>query len=394
MSINHGELEGKTFFAGIFRDLRAEKAKTTELSENRKRLNAIIETAVDGIITIDKKGIIESANPAAARLFGYEANEMIGNNVRMLMADPHHSQHDQYLKNYLTTSVKKIIGIGREVPGLRKDGTSFLFKLSVSEVMLKDKHIFTGIVHDLSDRERAEAVEAALRKEKELNELKSRFVSIASHEFRTPLSTISTSASLINRYAKEEQLEKRQKHIKRIQSNVKHLTTILNDFLSLSKLEEGKITHQAMYFDLKEFCEEIKEEMETVAKENQKIVYEHIGDERIFLDKKLLTNILHNLLSNAIKYSQEGQTIYFKSKVENEELEIRVKDEGIGIPREEQKQIFQRFFRSKNAINIQGTGLGLNIVQKYTDLMGGSITFDSELNEGCEFTLILPNKFE
>jgi len=363
LSISEADLEGEKFFTGIVQDISSRK----RLSENQKRLNAIINTAVDGIITIDEKGHIESANPAAANLFGYSFEEMAGKNVRMLMPEPHHTQHDQYLHNYVSTGIKKIIGIGREVLGLRKDGTTFPFKLSISEVKLQSGRIFTGIVHDLSDRDRAKEVELALTKEKELNELKTRFVSIASHEFRTPLSTISSSAALINRYEADEFKEKRKKHIDRIQSNVKHLNTILNDFLSLSKLEEGKTENQPLFFDLQEFCIEMVEEMQTVY-------------------------ILHNLLSNAIKYSDEGQAIYLKSEVTEKEISLMIRDEGIGIPQDEQKQIFGQFFRANNVSNRQGTGLGLNIVKRYVELMDGYVTFESKENIGTEFHLTFPNK--
>ena len=387
LSISEADLQGEKYFTGIVQDLSSRK----KITENQKRLNAIINTAVDGIITIDEKGIIESANPAAASLFGYSFEEMVGRNVHMLMPEPHHTMHDQYLNNYVTTGIKKIIGIGREVLGLRKDGTTFPFKLSISEVKLQSGRIFTGIVHDLSDRNRAKEVELALTKEKELNELKTRFVSMASHEFRTPLSTISSSAALINRYQADEFKEKRKKHIDRIQSNVKHLNTILNDFLSLSKLEEGKIENQPLFFDLKEFCNEMVEEMQTVSQKGQQIHIEHLGDQKVFLDKKLMTNILHNLLSNAIKYSDEGQTIYLKSEVKEKKVLLMIKDEGIGIPQDEQKQIFGQFFRANNVSNRQGTGLGLNIVKKYVELMEGYVSFESKENVGTEFRLTFPN---
>ncbi len=391
LGISETQHKDEIFFTGIFRDLHDIQEQTSQLTESQQRLNTIINTAVDGIITIGERGIIETINLSAAHLFGYEPQEVIGQNIRMLMPDPHHSQHDQYLKNYRDTGVKKIIGIGREVLGLRKDGQTFPFKLSVSEVKLKDKRIFTGIIHDISDRVRAEEVERALEKEKELNELKSRFVSIASHEFRTPLSTILSSASLIGRYESKEQKEKRNKHIQRIKNNVKHLTTILNDFLSLSKLEEGKIEHQPLFFDLHEFCTDIKEEFETNNTKNNSIHLDYKGDKKVFLDKKLLTHIIHNLLSNAIKYSEAQQVIEWIVLLETKTITITIKDEGIGIPPEEQNQLFERFFRAKNVSNIPGTGLGLNIVRKYIHLMDGTIDFHSVLNEGTSFTITFPN---
>lgn len=379
-------------FSGIFQDMSEYEQQEANLSESQKRLNAIIETAVDGIITIDGRGIVESMNPAAAKLFGYEAHEIIGKNVKVLMPEPHHAQHDTYIDNYKKTGERKIIGIGRDVRGKRKDGTEFPFKLSISEVHLKDKRLFTGIIHDTSDRERAMEVELALERMNELNELKSRFISTASHEFRTPLTSIGLSANLIDRYKSEEDAPKRKKHIDRIQNSVKTLKTILEDFLSLTKLEEGKIENQPLYFDLKEFCSEIAEEMQELIDGKLQIIHEHKGIEKVFLDKKLLRNILHNLLSNAIKYSGTGEKVYLTSEVDDKRVSLVVRDEGIGIPVTEQKELFSRFFRAKNVTNIQGTGLGLNIVSRYLELMEGNIRFESEEGVGTTFWLEFPNK--
>ena len=292
--------------------------------DSHARLKAIIDSAIDGIIMIDEKGIVESLNPAAAKMFGYNSEEVVGKNINMLMPEPHQSNHDQYLKNYRDTGKKRIIGIGREVLGKRKDGSTFPFRLSVAEVILGNKkRIFTGIIHDTSDRALAKTIQLALEKEQKLNELKSRFVSIASHEFRTPLTSILSSATLISKYKDEASDHKRMKHVQRICSSVRNLTNILNDFLSLSKLEEGKTVHQPLHFNLKNLALELTEEMQAIAKIKQRIEYQHFGDiEQVFLDKKMLHNILINLLSNAIKYSEEGQQIHFASIITKDKIEI------------------------------------------------------------------------
>lgn len=409
------------------------------------RLNAIFDTATDGIITIDEYGIMELVNPAAARLFGYQADELIGQNVHVLMGNPHHAAHDDYISNYKKTGIAKIIGIGREVNGKRKDGVFFPFRLSISEVKLENRRIFTGIVHDLSEQKLAqerltklnedlekkvkertrelaktvskllhtnqklnqeikkhETTETALRlsetdlkkaleKEKELNELKSRFVSMASHEFRTPLSSILSSVEIIELYKKEEQQAKRVKHIQRIKSAVNNLTGILNDLLSLSRLEEGKITPQVSEFQLNDFCEEVLDDMKGLLKANQIIKQEKLEQNiTVIMDRNILKNILFNLISNAIKYSDEGTSIYTKRSIENKQLKIEIRDEGIGIPLEDQKHLFTRFFRANNVENIKGTGLGLNIVKRYLDLIGGTISFESEEGKGSIFTVSIP----
>jgi two-component system sensor kinase FixL len=358
------------------------------IKDSESRLKAIIDTAVDGIITIDGRGTIETLNPAAARLFGYAEEELRGQNIKILMPEPDRSGHDKYIDNYHRTGQGQIIGKGREVIGKKKDGTTFPFLLSISEVQLSGRKIFTGIIHDISELAK---VKDALKKEMELNELKSRFVTMASHEFRTPLSAILSSASLISKYNDPKDEEKRIKHINRIKSSVVNLTGILNDFLSLSRLEEGKEMVSPVAFDIKELSDDAMEEIDPVLKEKQIVEYNHYGETSLLtLDKNILKNILINLLSNASKYSAEGKKIGFTTSIIGNSLDIVIKDEGIGIPDEDKTHLFSRFFRAQNTQNIQGTGLGLNIVKKYVDLLNGKINFISQLNTGTTFTITIP----
>lgn len=542
--------EGRTVgILTIGKDITERIEKEVSLENSEYKLRNLIESALDGIVTIDERGIIESANPATTTLFGYTEPEMLGRNVSMLMPEPDKSSHDGYLHNYLRTGKKKIIGIGREVTGRRKDGSLFPFKLSVTEVWLGNKRTFMGMVHNLTQQKAAEkkiqeytvqlekevkkrtqeirqtnenlhreirdrkAIEQALKdgqelykaiarnfpdgtisvldrelkyvfiegkelfamgvtsrsligthladrlpdhlkkeitgvlrnvfndqketmeielkensyilnavplsiedgevkqilvveenitkqkkaernmrealkKEIELNNLKSRFVSMASHEFRTPLTTILSSASLMEHYTKTEDQEKRNKHIQRIKSSVGTLTSILNDFLSLSRLEEGKLEIKPQTVNIESFCSELCEEMQGVSRKGQEIDYTHKGKEKeVLVDPQMLKNILHNLLSNAIKYSAEDQGIRLHTAIRNDTLIVEVSDEGIGIPKEDQNMLYDRFFRAKNVTNIQGTGLGLNIVQKYVELMNGTINFVSEEGKGSTFTV-------
>ncbi|MFD2245384.1 hybrid sensor histidine kinase/response regulator [Pontibacter ruber] len=234
-------------------------------------------------------------------------------------------------------------------------------------------------------------IQKALSKEKELHELKSRFVTIASHEFRTPLSTVLSSASLIGKYKSAEDDDKRLKHVDRIKSAVSNLTSILNDFLSISRMEEGKIYNVPTTFDLVTFAEEVTDELQGFLKDGQQIRYRHIGDQvTVNLDKQLLKNILFNLLSNSSKYSGEDKTISFTTEITEEIINITVQDEGIGIPKADQGHLFSPFFRAQNVTNIQGTGLGLNIVKRYVEIMGGTISYQSELGEGTTFTITFP----
>ncbi|TYC10555.1 PAS domain-containing protein [Bizionia gelidisalsuginis] len=230
-----------------------------------------------------------------------------------------------------------------------------------------------------------------LKKEQELSELKSRFISMASHEFRTPLSAILSSAILIEKLNVPGKEERRLNHVSKIRSNVKNLVTILNDFLSLSKLEEGKVIAQPESFDIIDFSKSVLEECEGIKKDGQQITLQSdLLEINVFLDIKLIRHILFNLLSNAIKYSEENKTITLAIALKNQMLHIDITDQGIGIPLEDQNNMFQRFYRANNTANIQGTGLGLNIVKQYTELMEGNISFKSKVSVGSTFYVALP----
>jgi PAS domain S-box-containing protein len=396
--------------------------------ENAALLKAIIENAIDGIITIDERGKIESINPAACSLFQFSPAEVIGKNVSVLMPSPDHERHDGYLARYQRTNDPHIIGIGREVKGLKKDGSVFPFRLGVSEVQYLGRKVYAGFIHDLTREKTAEEklrdyaakleelveerthslketvlalqeakeeVSISLEKEKELGQLKSRFVSMASHEFRTPLSAIQLSAVLIEKYSSQFDNPNITKHINKIKSAISNLTSILNDFLSLEKLEAGKVEPIYTRFDIVKFGEEITEEMQMIAKQNQLIVYQHTGiGSAASSDQALLKNCIINLIGNAIKYSGENTFIEFNTEISEKQLNVTIKDNGIGIPEPDQKHLFEAFFRAHNTGNIPGTGLGLNIVTRYTNLMNGKISFKSQVNKGTSFTLSFSNQHE
>lgn len=249
------------------------------------------------------------------------------------------------------------------------------------------------VFNDISERKKAEyEIQMALKKEQELNELKSRFISTASHEFRTPLSIILSSATLIEKQNTPDKEEVRLRHTKQIKSNVQNLVVILNDFLSLSKLEEGAIVVHMEWFDLVRFSKFLLAEIEMNKKAGQTFEIIHETPEiQVYLDPKLMRHILSNLLGNAVKYSNEDQHIIMKITQDQYLVSLEIIDEGIGIPKEEQKNLFQRFFRAKNSLDIQGTGLGLHIVKQYTDLMDGTISFKSEQDQGSNFRVDFPS---
>ncbi len=384
--------------------------------EEMERLNALFEHATEGIIIANRAGEIVKANPSTERLFGYSTNELTGKNVDQLVPYRFSEKHKGLREGYAQNPHPRSMGKGIELFALRKDGSEFPVEISLSYYKKGDDMFAIAFIIDITERRKSEEqiksinaelekkveertqvlketmreLERSLEKEKELNDMKSRFVTMASHEFRTPLSTILSSVSLIDKYKSEDDDEKRHKHVERIKSAVTNMTLILNDFLSAGKLEEGKVTNNPVQTNISDMVKEISGELSNLLKSGQKILYSHAGNEVVMIDKQFFRNIIINLLSNAIKFSPENKPITITTKVNELQLNIMVKDEGIGIPNDEKNNLFERFFRAKNASNIQGTGLGLNIVSKYIEELRGEIDFDSELNEGTTFYITIP----
>jgi signal transduction histidine kinase len=248
------------------------------------------------------------------------------------------------------------------------------------------------VMQNLTERKQMEeGLMKALDKEKELGELKSRFVTMASHEFRTPLTSILASTFLLENLSGSDYEKEKTIHTSRIKRSVNNLTTILNEFLSLQKLQENKVSVVRTNINIPEFIQDdLIGEMDVLKKAGQTIEYEHSGESMAHLDHHILWSIITNLLSNALKYSQQDGKIMIASKLKSNVFELEVSDHGIGIPEDEHKYIFGRFYRARNALNIEGTGLGLHIVQKYVHLLNGTITFESQLDKGTKFIVVLP----
>jgi PAS domain S-box-containing protein len=398
----------------------------------------IFQGMSEGIIMVDESGKIAIANPMAEQLFGYLHDELIGKPLEQLLPERYRKGHVNFRMAFNNNPNPRRMGIGRDLQAVRKDGTEFPVEISLSYTRMQGKILVMAFISDISQRkstedalkkseeqlivyatelekkvelrtdalnqsvqkleleivERKKAEEEArkaLEKERELNELKSKFVSIASHEFRTPLSTVLSSVSLIQQYKDKGELDRVDKHVQRVKSSVSHLTMILNDFLSLGRLEEGKIIVQPETIKVKEFCKEIIEEVSPTLKSGQKIILDSPADSyQLETDPRILRNIMFNLISNASKYSDVNRNIQLSIGRKDNFISFSVKDEGIGIPLEDQKHLFDRFFRATNATNIQGTGLGLNIVMRYTELLQGDIAFESEYEKGSTFTINIP----
>lgn len=493
---------------------------------------ALFESATEGLVVVNVEGQIVLANPRTLELFGYEEDELLGQEIEILIPSSAHHRHRGHRGQFFKHPARRTMGSGFTLSGERKDKSLFPVEISLNHFKVGEEAFVMALVTDISARKEAEEKLAALNmeleervrirtrelresqrlysliaknfpnglinvfdrtynyifvegkelanlgiesemligmnyldqldpeirafihghlepvfdghnsifevaykgndyelnatglpnatgeidqilvvehnisrqkvaeaqmyealeKERVLNELKSRFVSMASHEFRTPLSTILSSAGLLTRYDQPEHADKRGRHINRIQKSVRNMVGILEDFLSLDKLEAGMIDCDPVSFDLQSLIDDLVSDMRLSLKVGQTIVVHFEGDTEVFLDPKLVRNVLVNLISNAIKYSPEQSVVEIWVDRGIGELNLKVVDQGIGIPEKEQSQLFGRFFRAGNVTNIEGTGLGLNIVQKYLALMKGEVSFESEEGKGSEFRVKLPVK--
>ncbi len=493
--------------------------------KNSNIFKILSEAVSEGIIIVNKQQVIVATNESANQLFGYQENELDGEALEILIPQKYHRVHSSHVKGFLKESGKRKMGHGRDLYGMRKDGTSFpveaglnpfsiydndyvmalitdisvrkkaeqelkhwanIFNESLNEIFIFDAHTLqfinankgaqnnigfnldelinltpvdikpeyteaqfrayikplidgtqpkltfitthqrkdgstypvevhlqpskstdrdtlVAIILDITERvnyteklektvkERTCQLQEALHKEKELNELKTKFLSLVSHEFKTPLSGILTSSTLIGKYTKTEQQDKRTKHVDTIQNKVKYLNNIINDFLSIERLDSGKVNYKFSQFSLSKVINEVIYDANMLLKEGQKIIYpDNIDGIVLEFDEKILELTLTNLINNAVKYSPEKTTIEVNAKIVNDEMTIEVIDTGIGIPEEEQKFVFNRYFRAENALLSQGTGIGLNIVKSHLENLGGTIAFTSKQNKGTTFVITIP----
>ncbi len=407
---------------------------------DKSHMTSLFENATEGILVTNSKGKIILINPSALRMFGYDSEEeVIGEYIEVMIPRRYRVGHVQLREGFYHHPSNREMGSGRDLFAQRKDGSDFPVEVSLSNYQQENETFVIAFVVDITQRKEIEQsmrqqqqqleavsndirklnaeleakveertlilkealqrleqsqaeLSEALDKERELNEIKSRFVSMASHEFRTPLSAVLSSASLLSKYTTTEDQSKRDRHINRIKDSVKHLNDLLEDFLSLGKLDEGKIGASFSEFNLPEALHETADDMKGILKNGQQINYSHQGEEIVTTDKKLLKNIMINLISNAVKFSSNDGLIEINSVVADSKATISVQDHGIGISEEDQQHLFSTFFRGKNALNIQGTGLGLHIVKRYLDLIGGEIFLESEIEKGTKITFTIPVK--
>ena len=364
----------------------------------------LFTSAAEGLVVVDASGNMLMQNPRLCAMFGYEMGELDGQPVEVLLPSSLHDRHVAHRARYNSKPMQRSMGMGMNLEGRRKDGSTLPVEVSLNHFDLDGVRYVMGLVTDITLRRKAEqelqrinqeleerveqrtaelreaerSVREALEKERELHTLKSRFVAMASHEFRTPLSTIMSSVDLVGRYTEGGSNEKVEKHLVRIRSKVREMTAMLNDLLSLERIEQGQVKCAPSTFDLPHLCIELIEELRPLAKPGQAIDYDHQSlDRAVILDRQMLGGVISNLLTNALKYSEHGGHVRLATHITDRVLRIEVGDDGIGIPEEDQQHLFERFFRGANSTNIQGTGLGLNIVKRYLELMNGGITFTS-----------------
>ncbi len=403
--------------------------------KDKEQFEVLFQNASLGILVANDKGEIVMANKFLITLFKYtDFSDIEGKKIEVLIPSRFHHAHVGHREKFTEHPQKRPMGVGMDLFAVKKTGEEFPVEVSLGSYTNDEGRFVVAFISDITKRKEIENIiltqkqalaennlriekfneeleqkiqerthqlqetleqlkvyrdelETALSKEKELGDLKSRFVSMASHEFRTPLSTILSSASLVAKYTQTDEQEKRDKHIHRIKSAVNNLTDILNEFLSLGKMEDGKISANYAHFNIQDLIQSVANEVKSVAKKNQQIIYEHEGNVIVYLDASMLRNIIINLLSNAIKFSSDTGKIVIHSSVTTDTISLSVSDNGMGISESDQEHLFERFFRGKNVTNIQGTGLGLHIVSKYVELLDGQIDFVSELEKGTTFTI-------
>lgn len=387
-----------TNFIGIQNDVTLRKKAEAE----RHHLATILDESLNEIYVFDAKSLkFINANYGAQKNIGYTLEALKTMTPLDIKPNDNEIEFRKTINVLLKKNVKKI---EFETVYQRKDKTIYPVEVHLQLSNLGEKDVFVAITLDITERknytnklenkveERTQQLKTALSKEKELNELKTKFLSLVSHEFKTPLSGILTSSLLLSKYELTEQQEKRDKHIKTITDKVHYLNNILNDFLSIEKLETGKLNYKFNHFKLSKVINEVVYNANMLLKEGQQINYpENIDDYSLYQDEKIIELMFSNLLNNAIKYSPENSIIDLSIKQDKTNTTFKVKDSGIGIPEKDKKSIFERYFRAENVISTQGTGIGLNIVKSYLEYLGGIIFFESKEHVGSTFTVIFPN---
>ncbi len=370
-------------FVAIVRDITERLRTRNALKEQAERTQAILENMVDGIITINENGIIDSFNPAAEHIFGYSADEVLGQNINMLIPNRLRNAHESFLTGYLETGEESIAGNGREVEGVRKDGRLFPVELAVSTVTHQGRPLYIGLVRDITERKR-------------LEEMKSEFVSTVSHELRTPLTSIRGALNLVIGKAGHLLEGKPKQMLMMAERNSERLTLLINDILDLEKIESGRMEFEFQSVDLVQLVRQALEDNEGYARQHQvKLVMETtLTEATVYADEHRLLQVLANLISNAVKFSPREKPVEISISSTDSNYRVVVRDFGNGIPEKFKKRIFQRFAQADSSDTREkgGTGLGLSISKAIIDRHSGVIAYESKPGQGARFYFELPAK--
>ncbi len=381
LAVNEMNVGGIRMFTGVVRDISERVEAESSLKNVESQTKAILDTVVDGIITIDKIGTIGTVNPATLNIFGYSEIEMVGQNVKMLMPNPYKEEHDGYLRHHNETGEKRVIGIGREVEGQRKDGSTFPLELAVSEMIVNGEKHFTGIVRDITERKQAD-------------KLKEEFISTVSHELRTPLTSIRGSIGLLTGGLAGEFSDKAKQLLTIAHNNTERLLMLINDILDLSKIESGQMAFHFEEMEVLPFLQEAIESNHGYADQHgvEFILECSVDGAKIQADANRLMQIMNNLMSNAAKFAPKGDKIKISAARHHQQIRISVTDHGSGIPKELEGRIFDKFTQadSSDTRQVGGTGLGLNITKAMVEKHNGRISFVSELGVGTTFSFDIP----
>lgn len=401
----------------------------------------LFEAISEAVVVVDEFQKIRVVNSSVKKIYGYDKDELLEKSLEILIPEKHKKRYIDYFKHFFSHQKKRQMGEGDNLYALHKDNTVFPIEMGLNPFEIKGELYVMILIVDITVRKQknleiirlntklenivkertrslSDSVEkleimnqqldeenkkriaaenkakVTLKKERNLNELQTKFLSMVSHEFKTPLTGISVSTMLLQKYSLTKQQEKREKYISIINGKVHYLNGILNNFLSIEKLEKKEIRYDITKFYIKDVIDEVINGANLLFKEGQKIVCTSDFDKiSISQDQKIIELTLSNLVSNAIKYSLENTTIFIAVAQDKKNTTIRIIDKGFGIPKKDQKNIFKRYFRAENVLLIEGTGIGLNIVKKHLKNLGGQLNFKSEYKIGTTFTVTIPNKF-
>ena len=376
---------------GIHLDITEQKKLIEENVFKDTRIKKLFDISLDALISIDSKGIIFEWSRQAEEIFGFTMHEAIGKSLsHTIVPVQYRAAHEGGMQHYLATGEGPVLNKRIEITAIRKNGEEFPIELTIFPLKFNEKHFFTAFVRDITEiKESRENMEKALNRQKELNELKSKFISMISHELRTPLTTIRSNTEIANYLLEQEHApdkDKLTRNISRIESNVERLNQLISNILMIGKLDAGKVPFnprkQNIYSLIKQ---EVLPNLSAQPKLND--INDQLESE---VDTKLFTHVMNNLIENAFKYSPNGTTPEIDLKDGGDTVLINVRDFGIGIPAEDHNRVFETFFRASNVDNIQGTGLGLSIVKDYVELHGGKITLISDVGKGTVFSIFLP----